>query len=158
VTDQWLSLEEAAQQLGVSVHAVRRRLKRGDIAARQVSTRYGPAWQVSLNGAVTLAQDSREPDASVSSPLREPNDRLSGLVGLVERQQRQIVDNASAAAMWQARAEMLAGELAAAREQLALMAPKVEPQAEAEHVFSTAVEETPPAPPRRPWYQRLLFG
>jgi hypothetical protein len=36
-------------------------------------------------------------------------------------------------------------------------------QAKAEHVFSTAAAEalTPPpdpAPPRRPWYQRLLFG
>jgi hypothetical protein len=52
------------------------------------------------------------------------------LVALVERQQ-QIIENASAAAMWQARAEKLAGELADARGQLkALQAPREEPTPE----------------------------
>ena len=93
VTDQWLTLEAAAEQLGVSVHAVRRRLKKGAIVGRQVPTRYGPAWEVSLNGAVTLAQDSRDPDDDAPSPLRDSDDdRLAALIGLVERQQQQIVE------------------------------------------------------------------
>jgi hypothetical protein len=148
VTDQWLSLEDAAHQLGLSVHAVRRRLKKGDIAGRQVSTRYGPAWQVSLNGSATLTQGSREPDATVALPLREPDDRLAGLVDLVERQQQTIVEKAEAAAMWQARAEMLAGELADARGRLAVLeAPKVEPSP----VETASAIETAEEPPRGPW-------
>jgi hypothetical protein len=157
VTDQWLSLEEAAQQLGVSVHAVRRRLKKGAITARQVSTRYGPAWQVSLNGAVTLPQDSREPDARVAQALRDPDATVTAdLVALVERQQQQIVENASAAAMWQARAEMLAGELADARGRLAALdAPKTE---ELVVPVPQALDPLTPDPAPRRWWQRLLGG
>jgi excisionase family DNA binding protein len=156
VADEWLTLEQAAERLGVSVHAVRRRLKKGELAARQVSTRYGPAWEVSLNGAVTLAEDSRESDAGVAQALRDPDATVTtDLVALVERQQRQIVENASAAAMWQARAEMLAGELADARGQLlALQAPQPEPTPEEPPATVAPVEERP----RASWWRRVLFG
>jgi hypothetical protein len=43
--------------------------------------------------------------------------------GLYRELQAEMVRKAEAAAMWQARAEFLAGELSQAREQLALMAP-----------------------------------
>jgi hypothetical protein len=53
----WLSLAEAAEQLGISVDAVRRRLRRGDFPQRRVRTRHGLAWQVQLvpaEGGATL--------------------------------------------------------------------------------------------------------
>jgi hypothetical protein len=58
--------------------------------------------------------------------------------------------------MWQARAEMLAGELAAAREQVrALSAPSREPQAEL-NLASLYARSSDPAALRR-WWQRPLF-
>jgi hypothetical protein len=56
--------------------------------------------------------------------------------------------------MWQGRAELLAGELAASREQVrALMAPREEPSA-----VGTAdrIPADTPAPLR--WWQRQLWG
>src|SRR5258708_5171025 len=44
----WLSLAEAAEQLGISVDAMRRRLRRGDYPQRRVRTRHGLIWQVQL--------------------------------------------------------------------------------------------------------------
>jgi hypothetical protein len=88
------------------------------------------------------------------------------LVGLVERQQ-QIVEHAPAAAMWHARAEMLAGELADTRgRQADLKAARggcdIVSQ-KSNDVISGTVPEKDPADPRpdhppRRWWQRILFG
>jgi excisionase family DNA binding protein len=48
VGTRWYTLAEAAPVLGVSVDTVRRRLKRGEIEARQVHTQHGPTWEVCL--------------------------------------------------------------------------------------------------------------
>ena len=46
--EHWLTLADAAPQLGCSVDTLRRRVKRGEIEARQVRMRHGPTWQVRL--------------------------------------------------------------------------------------------------------------
>jgi len=70
ISDGWLPLSTAADRLGLSIHAVRRRLHAGELPARQVRTRYGLAWQVRLDGvrdaSATVAQDLREGDASLA--------------------------------------------------------------------------------------------
>lgn len=44
----WLTLNQAASELGISVHSVRRRVRAGQVIARQVLTSRGPAWRVLL--------------------------------------------------------------------------------------------------------------
>jgi len=81
--DGWLSLAEAAQQLGISVDAVRRRLRRGEYPRRQMRTRHGLIWQVQLVPAdpgatlvaslVPVVESSVEPTvAALLAYLREP--------------------------------------------------------------------------------------
>ena len=48
-----LTLQEAAQRLGVSEHTVRRRVKRGTLAGVQVSSPQGFVWRVRLPDAAT---------------------------------------------------------------------------------------------------------
>jgi hypothetical protein len=46
--EQWISLREAAERLGVSVDTARRRLKRGELRGEQRTTPHGPSWFVLL--------------------------------------------------------------------------------------------------------------
>jgi transposase-like protein len=46
--DGGLTIAEAARELGTSIHAVRWRIRAGELAAERVATRHGPAWRVSL--------------------------------------------------------------------------------------------------------------
>ena len=74
-SDGWISLADAAAALGLSVHAVRRRVRQGTLPARRVQTRYGPAWLVQLDGAcdgrATVAPPSRDPDAHPSATVAD---------------------------------------------------------------------------------------
>jgi hypothetical protein len=70
----WLTLNEAADALGVSVHSVRRRARAGQLVARQVPTDRGPAWRVLLHpdaqgGHGDARDDHRDahPDATVGA-------------------------------------------------------------------------------------------
>jgi hypothetical protein len=75
------------------------------------------------------------------------------MLALVEQNtklQAELVAKAEAAAVWQARAEFLAGQLEQA--QRALEAPKAEPAA----TEPTPATETVSEPATRPWWRRVL--
>jgi hypothetical protein len=89
----WATLAEAATLLGVSVYTVRRRMKRGELHAKQVLTRHGLAWHVRLSdlpgvapaGGDELRQDAQGPAMveliRVVERLQEENRNLAGQVG-----------------------------------------------------------------------------
>ena len=114
-TTPWLTLAEAARMLGISEKTARRRARAGQLEARQVPTQHGPTWQVRLpNGVPTVDR--------VDSGGTQP-DRTASMLELV-RMVGDLQAKAEAAAMWQARAELLAERLAAAESRiLALTAP-----------------------------------
>src|SRR5215212_7896007 len=58
--EQWLSLREAAERLGVSVDTARRRLKRGELRGEQRTTPHGPSWFVLLPDAPSAAAHGGE--------------------------------------------------------------------------------------------------
>jgi hypothetical protein len=121
----WLTLGQAAQLLECSIDTVRRRLKRGELEQRQQPGPHGPTWYVRLpvaKGMPTQAADGMHGDAAEAAQgVTAP---ISGLVELLERTQAELVRKAEAAAMWQARAELLHGQLSGLEEQLrALQAP-----------------------------------
>ena len=60
---RWYTIAEAAPILGVSVDTVRRRVKRGQLEARQVRTQHGPTWEVclgTLQGELAPAAEGTE--------------------------------------------------------------------------------------------------
>jgi hypothetical protein len=159
----WLTLAEAAKSLGLSTDAVRRRLKRGELAGRQVVTRHGPAWQVNLDiaptpaptlaptvapmvpGTPTLAQTVAP---TVAPGSAEPEPGLVEMVRLVDKLSQQVLELSG-------RVGYLQSELRQRDEQLkALQAPQPDPPAE-EPPATTAPAE---APPRPSWWRRVLLG
>jgi hypothetical protein len=144
---EWLPISEAAQRLGLSIDAMRRRVKHGETRAEKRATPQGGAWWVLVadttpaavqvapggarrkvaNGAIHQAPGSGD-SATRQTPggdewaliVRDLTDRL-------DRANGELLLRTEAAAAWQGRAEVLAAELARTRDQLALMAPKVDP-------------------------------
>jgi excisionase family DNA binding protein len=144
-----LTLAEAAARLGVSTDTVRRRIKRGELGARQVQTKFGPAWEV-LPGAApeglpppSNGVHGSAPGSSSSLPgaAPAPAQGVTELVALVERQQQTIMELSGRVGFYQAQVEQL-------REQLALEAPKADP---------APVAEAAPGEQGRPWWRRV-FG
>lgn len=74
---EWVTLAEAAQHWGLSVDTVRRRIKRGELSARQVATKHGPAYQVRL-GSLPIHASAAAP--RVVSTLDTPTVRVQGVV------------------------------------------------------------------------------
>jgi hypothetical protein len=111
----WLSLADAARALGVSEKTARRRARAGQLEARQVPTQRGPAWQVRLPIGVPIVDrvDSHGTQAATA-------DRGATMLELV-RLVGELQPKAEAAAMWQARAELLAERLAAAESKMAAL-------------------------------------
>lgn len=101
----WLSLPQAAAALSCSVDTVRRRIKRGELPAKQVATQRGPAWRVllstPLSNVPTLGNDAGQPaghevnNAGVVAlvelvgRLQEENRTLAGQVGFLQAQAQQ---------------------------------------------------------------------
>ena len=109
------SLADAARALGVSEKTARRRAKAGQLEARRIPTQRGPAWQVRVptTGDTEGRVDSQGTQTDHGATMLE----LVRLVG-------ELQPKAEAAAMWQARAELLADRLDRAESQLlALTAP-----------------------------------
>jgi excisionase family DNA binding protein len=103
--DGWLSLPEAAAELNCSVDTVRRRIKRGELPAKQVATQRGNAWRVllstPLSSVPTVGNDATQPAAhedkdagivalvELVSRLQEENRTLAGQLGFVQAQAQQ---------------------------------------------------------------------
>ena len=132
--DGWVTLAEAAGLLGVSVDTIRRRLRKGAFEAQQVPTQHGPAWMVRLGDVPTVLPTG-------SSTPRQDAASLE-LVHLVRDLQAELLRRSEAAAMWQARAEMLGHQLRA------LEAPR--PHQTATDARETAESPDPPSEPPDP--------
>jgi hypothetical protein len=153
----WLPLADAAPRLGLSRHQLRRRIRAGQIANRQVQGPHGLTYEVCLDPDATVTSGSRHPDDRNGDTTVTVTPPLAELVSLVRDTQTQLLQATAAAAMWQTRAEMLASQVE--RLQLALEAPK-EPvsQERSQTVDSDAVSIEPTQTPSethngRPWWR-----
>src|SRR5215210_8994112 len=115
--DGWLTLADASDRLGCSIDTLRRRLKRGELEATQVKTRYGLVWEVRLGEMPTVG----------STPMHDNQPQeLGQLVALVRDLHQENRELAEAASMWQGRADILQHQLSEMKERvLMLEAPKV---------------------------------
>jgi excisionase family DNA binding protein len=161
--DGSLTIAEAASQLGISSDTVRRRIRRGELAAVQVHTPNGPAWRVTLgalhSASSTLGSNAHSAvqtlhGALCAAPSR-PSDAEAGyLADLVRQLAERAEANAAAAAMWQARAEHQAERDQALEQLRALPAPEgseIAPQRDSAQRANEA-GQTSAQPARRAWW------
>lgn len=107
-----LSLEQAADQLGISVNAVRQRIKRGTLSAE----RGVDGWVVFLaTDPVAGRRPTDRPTTTARATSNQPPDQdaIAPLVDLVADLSRQNAELSAAAALWQERARFLGERLAA---------------------------------------------
>ena len=151
----YLSAREAADYCGVSEKTVRNWLASGRLQAEKSAGSFRiPQDQLdtlkrNVGGSPQGAE--RQPEAEVSE-VRTPGPQVftvEDVLRLVREVQADAMSKAESAAMWQARAEMLAAQLDQA--QLALEAPKAEPVATEPTPAIEAVSE----PVTRPWWRRF---
>jgi len=146
-----LTLAEAAARLGVSTDTVRRRIKRGDVSARQEQTKFGPAWVVLLGTAPVPSNGAHgsasPPGSSAPSVAPAPTAGMSELVNLVDKLQHEKAELAAQNGFLQARLQLLQDQLE--RAQLALEAPKPEPVT----VEPTPELEAAPEGEAKPWWK-----
>jgi hypothetical protein len=120
---EWVSVDEAAKRLGMATITVRRQVKSGQLTARRVSKSYGFQWEVWIDQG--LGSDQTEEDRPRPSLDRERDTLVLTLTNQVTQLAHELVEKAEAAALWQGRAEILAGELDRARDRILLLeAPK----------------------------------
>jgi hypothetical protein len=157
--DGWLTLADAAVQLEISLDAMRRRMRRGDLPKRQIRTRHGLTWQVRLDGPPA------DPGTSLAAtvvPTVEVEPTVQALLAyLRDRDQQRDSEVAQLREdLARARADLVdhAGQLAEAREQLrALSAPAA--VASSGRPFSgdsEGVVTEPTQPPAKPPAARAL--
>ena len=146
----WFTLAEAGRALGVSEKTVRRRVKAGQVQGRQIPTQRGPAWQVWLPTTV-------DNEVRVDSTVPRTDDQARTMLELV-RLVGDLQTKAEAAAMWQARAELLAERLTAAEDRLAIAAPVQTPVAPQPEPAPAPAPVEPPVPLwRRRWLLVLVL-
>ena len=151
--DQYIPLTAAAQQLGVSALAVRRRCQRGTLDGQKRSGE----WYVRLTGtdrqhepvadqSVPVPDRSRPADQSVpdrDGPVSHPGPSAHSTSNVVrdavvatattwqaqlDKERERASTAEQAAAMWQERARNLEGEMGRLQELLALPAHEEEPE------------------------------
>jgi excisionase family DNA binding protein len=143
-----MSLQEAAEHLGIHPKTVRQRIKDGKLPARKFQGPRGPEWRVYPNGIPSTDPTLTVDSPSVDGPWTEPvptvdSPSVQGEAAIVLEALR-LVDSL------RRENEQLAGQLGftqaklqeAERTVALLMAPKDEP-------------EPPAEPERRPWWKRL---
>lgn len=161
------SLQDAADHLGVTVNAVRQRIKRGTLDAERTPA----GWVVFLptNQETNPASGQRptgQPAAHARRATNRPDDQpgIAPLVDLVADLTRQNAELSAAAALWQERARFLGERLAALEAgPMPESAPDVpvsvnQPADQPLH-FDSARIETPAAPQAtgiRRWWRRVL--
>lgn len=160
----YLSAREAADYCGVSEKTVRNWISSGRLFAERSAASFrisreqlDPFRRSSAPQSTGAERKSAESAPEVCTRPADSADTVpvADVLELVREAQADALAKAEAAAMWQARAELLAGELADARKQLlALQAPQPEPAPQQPAVAVEPAEE----PSRAPWWRRLLFG
>ncbi len=133
-----ISVQEAANRLGVSERTIRRRIKAGKLVATQIPTSQGYEWSIHLDNAVQVDRGAVHLDNTAvqptedAHPTRADEHALLRTLELVEKLQRENLDLAGRVGFYQAK-------LQDAEEQIRLLSAPKEPEK-----------------PKAPWWRKLL--
>jgi excisionase family DNA binding protein len=146
----WVSKEEAARLLGVSIDTVERKLKRGELNSKQDPRPRGWRWVVEIPQDVATAETSAAPatnpaNAPADTHAKEP-ETLRELVDTVKDEVAQL------RRQLQSQAESYQQQLEAKDQQLEAK----DKQIEQLHVLLQQAQAALPEPRgHRPWWQKL---
>jgi hypothetical protein len=124
--DSGQTLAAAAEALGISKDAVRRRLRAGQLGGHQVDGPHGPTWCVHLDGAPGLRHGGDAPAHTPAPTVATPIE-AAALVELVDRLTRENRDLAGQVGYFQARAQVLDERVRALEAPKEQSAPPAEP-------------------------------
>jgi hypothetical protein len=135
-----LTITEASHQLGVSVHTLKRRLKRGEIEGQQQTTPQGFVW------LIEVPDEAPKVDVGTSDgdhiPVNAPCGTLDGIPNATQRELHRMEEFI----------ESLKGEVSTLRSQLETK----DRQIGELHVLLQQAQAALPVPrDNRPWWQRL---
>ena len=145
----WLTIAEYAEHVGLSQSTIRRKIRRGELAAELVEGPYGQEYRIWLGDqAVHQAPGGRSSDGDLgvhrgNQPDHQPASGLGELVALVERQQQTILELSGRCGWLQSENQQLLGRVQSLEEQVALLS------APAENGYR-AVDPEPTANPAQP--------
>src|SRR5919199_1324959 len=124
MTDGLVELTEAADRLGLSQEAIRKRIHRGTLAGRKVDGRWLvllPEDRPDIRPDVSGRSDGRQDDGSLTAS-GHPDD---GLADLIQQLHRENLELAGRLGFYQSEIQHLQAQLSAAHERIALLeAPK----------------------------------
>lgn len=152
----WLSLTAAAEHLGLSRHQLRRRIKAGQLASRQVVGPHGPAYEVCVDPDATVASTARNGDDRHGSATVTVTPPLTEVVSLLRDTQAQLLQATAAASMWQTRAQHLGEQLEQAQRALPGPTPQERPiSSDSEGPVVEMTQQASSSPPRArpPWWR-----
>ena len=111
-TPALLTLEEAAAELGITVNAIRQRIKRGTLLGVKTDTGWlvDPDHRPATERPPTRAT-GQPTNHTTTSTDQQPTIDLAPLAEVIRDQNRRLEELAAAAAMWQTRAAHLENEL-----------------------------------------------
>ena len=145
----WVTIAEYAEHVGLSQSTVRRKIRRGELAAELVEGPYGQEYRIWL-GDQTVHHEPRgwSPDGDLGAHHGDqadyrPASGLGELVALVERQQQTILELSGRCGWLQSENQQLLGRVQSLEEQVALLS------APAENGYR-AVDPEPTANPAQP--------
>jgi hypothetical protein len=136
-----LTITEASHQLGVSVHTLKRRLKRGELEGQQQTTPQGFAWLIEVPDEAPK-MNSGALDGPDHVPVDVPSGTPDGVPNTTQRELHRMEEFI----------ESLKDEVTTLRGQLETK----DRQIEQLHVLLQQAQSALPAPrDNRPWWQRL---
>jgi hypothetical protein len=146
---EWALLPRAAAHLGVSVHTLRRRIKRGELESRQVPSRHGPAYEVWVATPEPLEAQAFSMDSQVHPRTPSQGNPYAGEASGFAVLVRDLVTE---------NARLLERAIRAEERLLALEAATVRQgvlggQQEPERTLPSAENLSTHTPPRRPWWR-----
>jgi hypothetical protein len=146
----WLPLAEASAQLGVSIKTARRRLKAGELVARQVSTAHGQAYEIWLPTNGTAATQTSTVNGVTTQRVDDAT--TLELVRLVDRLQRENMQLAGLVGSLQERNANLEAQLALPAPVTSTV-PEIAPQRDSEAPVVEPTQTSSETPQARPWWR-----
>lgn len=156
---QWLSLQQAAEELGVSTEALRMRVRRGKIESRKGEDGKLYVWVVSARSEFEQ-QTGQGADTALTGELRDQIAHLKGEVDYLREENRR--KDYTIAGLVQRVPEIEAagghGDSYDARDERHEESPQQDESHDEGYTSTESAPEPQTATPRRSWWRRLFGG
>ena len=164
---EWVSLVEGSQRLGISIQTLRRKVKKGEVEARQVTTSHGLAWQIKLlrdDNGHSKVEDLDTQQDNQEQPVEQPEqgEAILKMIDWLRTMQEENRNLAGQVGFYQSKLQQLEGQLALAQGKILMLEAPKAPESPPEAPEMVAAEEegerATSAPWWRLWWRRVVTG